>query len=771
MKQWSVALLLIVQLLAGAQNFEDRWTGYFSYVSVKDISQGDNKIFVGAENAVFSYNLATQQITTKSTVNGLSGEFITTIHYSAAYDLLIIGYENGLMEIAKEGEENILKVVDILEKQTIPPDRKRINNFTEYNNKLFIATAYGVSVYDLERLEFGDTYFIGDGGAQIAIVQTIVQEPYIFAASADSGMRRALVEDDDLIDYQNWTTIMGGGFRAAEKLGNELYAANRSNTILRFTPQGATTAVQNFNSEVQKFRNADNLLTITTKNGSYAYAEGFVQQASVSNVLDFDLDLLSGYGFGNNFYLGTNEDGLLIVPFGSMQATQVLPNGPIRNSPFAMDAAPGELWVSFGELDRDYNPYPLSRYGISQLKDTLWNNIQYEDLSLAVNGEPTDLVQVSINPQNQGEVFISSFEKGLLKLVDGEPSILYNETNSPLERIFIPQTNGDPIDAGIRIYGSQFDGQGNLWFVQTKADEGLIKLTPGGQFQKIEITGILPNPVTEVALTKLALSRENYVFIGTYKNGLLGYNPTTNTYNKMGSGPGLGNLPSTVVRALAVDAQNRIWIGTPKGLRVLYSPGSFFEEGTTPESQSIIILEDGVPQELLFEQSISDIEVDGSNNKWVATTTSGVFYLSPNGQETLLRFTKDNSPLPTNNVQDIAIDPFTGVVYFATTQGLVAYRGTATAPSDNLENLRAFPNPVRPGFSGNVTIDGLTAKANVKITDITGSLVFEETSEGGSVLWDTTAFGKYKVRSGVYLVLVTTEDNVETKVSKIMIVR
>jgi len=101
----------------------------------------------------------------------------------------------------------------------------------------------------------------------------------------------------------------------------------------------------------------------------------------------------------------------------------------------------------------------------------------------------------------------------------------------------------------------------------------------------------------------------------------------------------------------------------------------------------------------------------------------------------------------------------------------VAYNGTSTAPRDNLEGVYAFPNPVRPGFMGNVTIDGLTAKANVKITDIEGNLVFEDTSEGGSILWDTTAFGKYRVASGVYLVLITTDDALETKVSKIMIIR
>ncbi len=765
MKRWAIAFLLIIPFLASSQNFEDRWTGHFSYVSVKDISQGNNKVFVGAENAVFTYDLSTLGIKTLSTVNGLSGEFISTIHYSEEYKLLIIGYENGLIDIVKDGEENILKVVDIFEKQTIPPNKKRINNFDEYNGKIYISTQYGISVYDLTRLEFGDTYFIGDGGSQINIIQTTVMEPYIFAASTDNGMRRAMVDDDNLIDYRNWTTILGGGFRALEKVGNELYASNRSNTVLRFTPGGGTTAVQNFASNIQKFRSADNLLTITTDNSIHSYSEGFVEEASVTNIQDFDLDLQSGYAFGNNFYLGTKDDGLLVVPFGSTLPTQVLPNGPIKNSPFALDASPGQLWVSFGEVDVDYNPYPLSRFGISQLKDTLWTNTSYADLSLKVGGEPTDLVKVTINPQNPNEVYMSSYEKGLLKIVEDIPTVLYNETNSSLEKAFIGSA-----DAGIRLFGSQFDNQNNLWFLQSRIDKGLIKLSPGGQFQKFDISSLI-NAQSEIALTDLAVSRDNNIFFGTYKNGLIGYNTLTNKFNKIGKGQGAGNLPSTIVKTLAIDAQNRLWIGTLNGLRILYSPGSFFEQGAVPESQAIIILENGVAQELLYEQSISDIEVDGSNNKWIATATSGVFYLSPNGQETLLRFTKDNSPLPTNNVQDIAIDPFSGIVYFATTQGLVAYKGSATAPGANLDKLHAFPNPVRPGFNGNVTIDGLTAKANVKITDITGNLVFEETSQGGSVLWDTSAFGKYKVRSGVYLVLVTTDDAMETKVSKIMIIR
>jgi hypothetical protein len=287
----------------------------------------------------------------------------------------------------------------------------------------------------------------------------------------------------------------------------------------------------------------------------------------------------------------------------------------------------------------------------------------------------------------------------------------------------------------------------------------------------IDITPAIEDTFNQLALSELKVSREGYVFFGAVESGLVGYNPFTNKFNVIGSEVGNGNLSTPNVRALAFDKNNRLWIGTLKGIRVLFNPGGIFEDNGNTETSAIIILEDNVPQEFLFDIPVTDIEVDGSNNKWISTTTSGVFYVSPNGQETLQRFTKDNSPLPSNTVLDIAIDDFTGVVYFATVNGLVAFNGSATAPRDNLENVYAYPNPVRPGFSGNVTIDGLTASANVKITDIEGNLVFEETSEGGSVLWDTTAFGKYRVASGVYLVLITTEDALETTISKIMVVR
>lgn len=757
-------ILLLFALIIGStplfsQNFEDSWRGFFSYNSVKSISQGNEKVFVAGENSVFIYDLFNQSVQTLSTINGLSGEVITEIYYSEAFELLVIGYENGLIDIVKDGQDDVLAVVDILEKQTIPPDRKRINHFEEYNGFIYISTQFGISVYDLDRLEFGDTYFIGNGGSQINITQTAILEPYIYASSTDEGVKRAMVADDDLIDFQNWDLIFSGNVRGVETLGNEVYIARNNLTINRFVPGSGFEFVANTDGGVLDFQMAQDVLAVTTANSITSYGPGFLQLAQVSNLPDFDFELQSGLSFGQNSYLGTDKYGLLIVPYNSNSATQVLPDGPISNQAFSIDAAPGELWVSFGAIDVNFNPFPLNRIGISNLKEESWFNIPYEELP----ERATDLVQVKINPSNPSQVFFSSYIGGLLEVNEQVPTILYNETNSTLE---LPNNNPD---IGIRLYGSDFDREGNLWFVQSRLDDGLIRKA-GTSFGKVDFSDVISG-ANELGLSDLAISREGYVFFGTAENGMVGYNPTNGGLNRLDEGTGNGNLSNRNVRALTLDNQNRLWIGSLSGLRVLFNVGAFFDEGAVVEAQPIIILEDGVPQELLFEQSITDIEVDGSNNKWISTATSGVFYVSSNGQETLLRFTEDNSPLPTNNVQDIAIDSNSGRVYFATENGLVAYEGTATAPRENLENVYAYPNPVRPGFTGDVTIDGLTARANVKITDIEGNLVFETTSEGGSVLWDTTAFGQYKVASGVYIVMITAQDALETTITKIMVVR
>ena len=153
-KQLTIVMIFLLPMSNYSQDFSEFWEGYFSYLNIIKIADAGNKVYAAAENALFSYNPTTNQLETITTLNGLSGEFITTIHYSSDYQLLLIGYQNGLIEVFKESNNDVLKVIDIINKTTIPPNNKKINHFNEHNGLVYISTDYGISVYDIDNLEF-----------------------------------------------------------------------------------------------------------------------------------------------------------------------------------------------------------------------------------------------------------------------------------------------------------------------------------------------------------------------------------------------------------------------------------------------------------------------------------------------------------------------------------------------------------------------------------------------------------------------------------------
>ena len=188
-------------------------------------------------------------------------------------------------------------------------------------------------------------------------------------------------------------------------------------------------------------------------------------------------------------------------------------------------------------------------------------------------------------------------------------------------------------------------------------------------------------------------------------------------------------------------------------------------------SASTLVLEEGGNiGELLANQFVTSIEVDGNNQKWVATDGAGVFLFTEDGKSTLQHFTKENSPLPTNSVRSLAYEPQSGKIYMGTPNGLVAFQGNAYSPSENLKEVEVYPNPIRPNYTGLLTVRGLQTDCVVKITDIVGNAVFETTTTGGSIHWDLRSFSGKRVRSGVYLIFVATNDGLESAVEKVMII-
>jgi len=760
MKKCFFGVLFLFFQICLSQPFQN-WKGYFSYNQIKDISESNNKIYAAAENAVFTKNLATNDIKTINTIDGLSGQTISAIYHSDAFNKTIVGYEDGLMIVINDSDGSMLNIVDIINKN-IPANIKRVNHFMEYDGIVYISCDFGIVQYKLATLEFGDTYFIGPAGQEIKVYQTTIFNGDIYAATEYYGIRKAAIINSNLIDFAQWQVFDGGFWNGIVTFNNQLIALNTNNKVYKYNG----IFFEEFGTIGQPgldIRSTSNYLVVTSSSHVFIYNSSLSQIIHIQNaqIASIPITFNCATVANETIYIGTNENGIVSSPINSTTNVEfIMPNGPNMNNMFSINSSSSNLWAVYGGYDVFYNPYgyipPMgpAPFGISKYNESAgWQNIPYGDLLGA-----KALVRISVNPNDENELSIASYNDGLIKIVSDIPTTLYNAQNSTME-------GGAP-----RINSAAYDKSGNLWLTQSRKQHGLHVLKSNATWATFDMQTILTDYASN-DFCKIAIDKSGTKWIASYKNGVVAFNENSNIgFKKLSEGADLGNLPSQDVRAIAVDNRNQVWIGTNKGLRVLPSTGSYNNDGQM-KANPIIILEDGLAQELLYEQFITDIAVNGSNQKWIGTADSGVFLFSYNGQETIYHFTKDNSPLPSNVINDIDINSVTGEIFFATDRGMVSFQGTATKPADNLNAVYVYPNPVRPEFVGTVKIAGLISKANIKITDIEGNLVYETTSEGGSVEWDTKAFGKYKVASGVYMIFIAAEDASETAVRKVMIIR
>lgn len=753
MKQSVYIFVFFLSHVLFAQPNNQLWKGYFSYNEIVDVTGGTGKILAATQNAVFTQITASSETDLYNSITGFKPESITALHYSETTRKIYAGNANGLLLVIQP-DGSVTTKVDIINEVPVAPNKKKINDLYEHNGRIYLATDYGISVVDASTLEFISTYFIGTAGEETAVLQTTVLGNEIYAVTRDFGIRKATVSNPNLFDFNQWQTFTTGTWTGIVTFFGQIVAMNADAKTYKFNgtlPQ----VILNQTQPGLKIKTNGAELIITTMNHVFVLNQVFTQRANITSIPDFSAAFTAATVVGNKIYIGTQKDGLFSTDLTNPTVFENLsPNGPLQNYIFRVKKAPNLLWTVYGDYTFDYNPFPLDELGISNYDPNLgWKTIPYSDVL-----EAKCLSDLAINPLQPNNVFISSYFSGVLELT-GETIFLHDATNSGPSGLepFTPQTwvlNNSPA----------FDKNGNLWVTNRGTDKALKVLRTSNQWQSYDIGDYITNG----RFAPMAIDKNETKWLPTRDDGVIAFNDTQS--NKTLVINTESGLPSTNVLCVAVDNRNQLWIGTAAGLRVLSSVDQFLRQNELNVS-SIIIQEGDLAQELFYQQLIIDIAVDGANRKWVAIENGGVFLVAADGQETIYRFDTSNSPLPSNTVNDIEIDGVSGEVFFATDKGMVSFLGTSTQPSDNLADVYVYPNPVRPGFSGTVKISGLTDKATVKITDIEGNLVYETTTAGGTIEWDTTAFGKYKVASGVYMIFVSSEDGLQTTVKKVMIIR
>lgn len=782
-------LILTVSLFYGQQNklsietetsIYSNWNTYFSYNLISSIDNGESVIYFASYNSIFSYDTSSNQIEKFDTLNELSGDEISAFYYSEINNNIVIGYSSGFLQIIDLNSNSIINIYDILNKPTIPPNKKTINDFFQSGDQLLISTGYGVSIYNLNGYEFGDTYYIGDFATQINVTSTVIHENFIYASSPDLGILRANI-NSNLIDFNNWQTIYFGDIQELFYDGENIFFYT-DNSIMRINDE-EITSILTLENQIININSSDSKFIIITDEKCLIYNDQLTQLVYEIDSETYSSGFNEGIIKDNYIYIATNEKGVLIINNNSGDFSYLKPDGPLENDIFSVETLNNKTWVSYGNYTEYFNPYPLKFSGLSNYDENLnsWFNISKDSIpESAVN-----LNNISINPFNNDNVFISSFEGGILEIEDLNIIEFYDNNNSGLESLSI----NDPLYESVRISDIEFDQNGVLWILNSRIDSPLKSFNlENNSWNSYDFTEIINDGFQdELGFNDIEVDDYGNKWIAGLRSGLIGFNNEsgTNQLRKVFS-QDQSNMPSSYVKSIAVDNNNHLWIGTIQGLRVLYNTSNFFDTSVVT-TQQIVILEDGIPRELLEQQYISDIEVDGANNKWVATIGSGVFYFSPNGQQTIHHFTKENSPLPSNNINDISINYSNGKVYFATDNGLVSYNTGSTSSSENFSNTYVYPNPVRPEFNTEfekVKITGLTQNVNIKITDIEGNLVAEAQSninsryrnfnleiDGGTAFWNGKNLRNRLVSSGVYIIMLSDLDSYETKVLKLMIVR
>lgn len=756
-----VALVLIFTFLdTGARVPLGTWRDHLSYGRASHVEVAGNKIFAAVGSGMIVYNKDDSSIEKFSKVNGLSDIGISSIKWSEENSLLITGYANGNLDII-EGNR-IINLSDIL--RSTVQGSKNISNIMVVGNRAYLSCSFGIVVVDLQGKEIIDTYFLGEEGIRLAINDMAFDGNYLYAATS-SGLYRADFNAPNLLDFSYWERLdflsePGSLFVSVEWFSGRLYAVQMDNSgkYVSFVIDGNSFDYftgPSGNSIV--VRASESYLSVISTTGAEIYDQ---DMAFVKSIADYGF-----WGFGIRDVL-LEEDGQIWIADrvhglvgGIGNSFRVLtPPGPYSNRVFSIRSYPGRTYFAAGGYNSAFgNLWHNGEF--SQLKDGEWIS--------KLNYDVKDVVDVIENPGNSDILYLATWGYGLLEYREGSLHNRYTEENSSLRSI---------ISGGefTRIGGMAFDDDKNLWLTNSGVPEPVSVMNENGEWTSFPYGQIINHDY----IGDIIINRHGHKWVLLPRGGgLFAF------ANKQSAGSNEdharkfsitdedNSLISNEVYSIAEDDNGFIWVGTNNGVVVYYNPGRVFSDDDFFARRIVV---SGSREEelgyLLNNETVTAITIDGADRKWFGTAKSGAFLVSADGRNLIHHFTRQNSPLPNNNIADIAIDPAKGEVFFGTSAGVVSYRGDATAPGDAFKNVYVFPNPVRESYDGPVTVTGLVRDSVVKITDISGNLVYETVSLGGQAVWDGRNSMGRRVQTGIYLVFLSNPDGTETHVTKLMFI-
>ncbi len=735
-----------------------QWRELLPWTQVRKLVQDGETLWGATPYSLFSLDLRENSIQRFSKVNGLSGTGISDIAADPASGKIIVAYSNSNVDLL-DGDQ--VYTIRSIANSSIAGDKTLRSVFIK-EGLAYIGSGIGIIVADINRKEVKATYIIGASGNATAVTAVTADAQYLYAETSE-GLKRCALAGTNPADYRNWTLLSGtnglpAGNGTALTLLNQQPVFAVNDTVYRLNGNWSAFFSNGETISSLSITGSGLIVCTTTPNsGAVTVLSGSGATQSIIRNGQYFRQPAFALQIQQSLWIADNRKGLLQYDGNLFSSYQ--PNSPdtvLLGKPFA---APGILYIPPYSLQPGWNSN-AEKAGIGLFSGNNWQLISAATIPAfdSLPGINSLLVE---GPEVR--IWGSSWGGGLFSLTAGQLTVY--KQNSPLRSpAFAP--------GEYRVGGLALDAEQQLWVTNYGATNNLHVRKADGSWRSFSI----PLPLNENAAGAVLVDDLNQKWIQLPKaQGLVCFNHGNNIDNPgddrwkwYRAGAGNGNLPDNEVLSLARDRNGFIWVGTRNGIGVIQCIQDIF---SSPGCEALlpVVQQDNFAGYLFKGEEVQAIAVDGADRKWIGTK-NGVWLISADAEKTIYRFTVSNSPLPDNDIRQIAIDPQSGEVYFSTPKGMVAYRSTATAGGSSNTDVLVFPNPVPPGYTGSIAIRGLVDNAIVKITEPDGRLVAELRALGGQAIWNGKNTRGQTVSSGVYLVLIRDENQQEKAVTKIVFI-
>ena len=767
-------LLFIVSHIAMSNNSLEKWSTHFSYNSTTKVCVTKHKVFAIANNHLYSISKDDATVATHTKLDGLSENEVTDIQYNEGKGCLIIVYNNSNIDII-ESDGTIYNVPDLYQKQM--SINKTVYQITMDEEFAYLSTGFGIVVVNLNKKEIANTYIIGPDATKVPVYGITIDDEFIYALSTEY-IYKAKKKGTNLLDYNNWQDNKIS--LNTEENCNKLYKFSNSLFTIK-----SDSIVYMYNNEWKDFHIAlkyanlhcteDKMLISTANNGLISYNQELVEDYQNNEyALNADYDK-----YNNTYWIASGGYGSRkIQPNNSINAYRI--SGPVLTDAQTLQYSGDRMYLMNGrgsKTDRGYKtPY------ITFYKDNKWTTYTPSQLGLYdFIGFAYDVTSVVTDPKDKSHYYFSTFGEGVFEVKNDKIIAIHNHatTNNQIKTANVDNYHYNRCD------GLNIDSYGNIYVGMSSVKNPITLYSNSIGWKNIdhknEFKTEWAHKLIFTSKYRALLSARSKACIYFWPDNKTPLEPSddkiviyesTNWRDKDGK-----SISTSYLFDAQEDKNGTLWVGTEIGPILLPNTDKIFTSNDYRCARVKINRNDdsGLADYLLDGESIHSIEIDYGNRKWLGTANSGLYLVSEDGTETLAHFTKDNSPLSSNSISDLELNPKTGELFIATPEGVYSYKTDSSEPvkEASKETIFAFPNPVRPEYSGDVIIGGLEDNSLVWITDSSGDLVFKGRTIGGSISWNCKNSAGQDVSGGVYMVLVSNENSDKPKsvATKILVVR